>query len=41
MLLVLIQRLTYHVAEQAEAQVPETWHGVINKDRGTAVVIHP
>ena len=23
--LVLIQRLTYHVAEQAEAQVPETW----------------
>ena len=27
--------------EWTDPQVPAGWHGVINKDRGTAIVIHP
>ncbi|HVU02323.1 MAG TPA: L,D-transpeptidase [Polyangiaceae bacterium] len=27
--------------EWTDPQVPEGWHGVINKERGTAIVIHP
>jgi hypothetical protein len=27
--------------EWTDPQVPQGWHGVINKERGTAVVIHP